>query len=73
MQDICKELSGWKGLEDGKVFDHLDGLEDMIDTHQDNAKNLCRVGGYIYLVDMIMNHPNSKVRKQACTILTLGT
>jgi hypothetical protein len=58
-------------LEELKAI--LDELEDLFDMHQDNAKNFCKMGGYLYLLEVIMRHPDENVRKQSCTIFTLGT
>lgn len=56
-----------------ELFGLLDELEELFDIHQDNAKNFCKMGGYLFLLDLIMTHPDAKARKQCCTIFTLGT
>ena len=52
--------------------DALDDLEDLIDMHQDNASNLCKSGGMVFLRLIIMLADDVQIAKQACTIFTLA-
>jgi hypothetical protein len=73
LKDISKKLQTRSELDIVELTDTLEDLQEVLELHEDNAKNFCKIGGYIHLIDIIMSHEDAKIRYKACVIFTLGT
>ncbi len=74
LKEVCKELStyvkGDSSPDAENILMMLDELLDLIEIHPRNNLNLCLCGGMETIMKIILNDPNSEVRRSACGILS---